>query len=464
MQGDVEQVTGQFHKPKTTAGKYAQSVGEFAPAALGGPASLVGKSVNVAAPAFASEYAGQQYEGTAAEPWARVAGGVAGALAPGMITRGITPNPSTPERRNNVAVLDREGVPMTAGERTGSQKLRYAESNTEHTVGGGGRFANLKEAQGDAYTAAVLRRVGEDAPRATGPVIDRAFNRIGQQFDDLASRNTLSADQRFVQDLGTVVSEYQFLTPRITGQKSVVENVIEDIAEKMHSNGGVLAGPAYQSIRSRLDKAARASKQDPQLADALMGIRNSLDDAMERSIGATNAADVGAWREVRNQYRNMLVVERAATGAGEAASNGIISPAQLRAAVRAQNMRAYARGQGDFADLARAGEAVMKPMAQSGTAPRVGMNQAFAGVGAAGGALIAGPPGAFLGAMVPLAAPPLSARALMSPAVQNYLSNQALVPRLNSLARPPMASQAPAAMNDIVPDDRIPAFARPLRR
>ena len=35
-----------------------------------------------------------------------------------------------------------------------------------------------------------------------------------------------------------------------------------------------------------------------------------------------------------------------------------------------QNRRAYARGQGDFADLARAGEGVMKPLPNSGTAPR----------------------------------------------------------------------------------------------
>lgn len=84
VQGEIEKVTGPFYKPQSTAGKYAQTVGEFLPgaAAMGG-ANIVGNSLRYGVvPGIASEAAGQATEGTKLEPWARVgtalgAGGLA---------------------------------------------------------------------------------------------------------------------------------------------------------------------------------------------------------------------------------------------------------------------------------------------------------------------------------------------------------------------------------------------------
>jgi hypothetical protein len=79
LQQGLESVTGPLHKPETTAGEYAQTAGEFAPAALGGGEGLLARlAKQVVAPAVASETAGQATKGTAAEPYARVAAAVAG--------------------------------------------------------------------------------------------------------------------------------------------------------------------------------------------------------------------------------------------------------------------------------------------------------------------------------------------------------------------------------------------------
>lgn len=79
IQKGIEGVTGDFYKPKTTAGEYAQTLGEFAPAALAGPGGVARRvATQVVAPALASETAGQATKGTEAEPYARVAGAVAG--------------------------------------------------------------------------------------------------------------------------------------------------------------------------------------------------------------------------------------------------------------------------------------------------------------------------------------------------------------------------------------------------
>lgn len=66
-------------EPKTTAGQYARTIGEFAPAAAVGPGGLARRiATQDVVPAVASETAGQATAGTAAEPYARVGAAVLG--------------------------------------------------------------------------------------------------------------------------------------------------------------------------------------------------------------------------------------------------------------------------------------------------------------------------------------------------------------------------------------------------
>lgn len=79
----AEKVTGKLHEPQTTAGKFAQTVGEFAPAAIGGPETLIPRIARrVIAPGLATEAAGQAAEAYTPElaPTVRAAT----ALATGM--------------------------------------------------------------------------------------------------------------------------------------------------------------------------------------------------------------------------------------------------------------------------------------------------------------------------------------------------------------------------------------------
>lgn len=201
--------------------------------------------------------------------------------------------------------------------------------------------------------------------------------------------------------------------------------MIQDIGKAIQG-AGTLDGAAYQSARSRLDKAARASVRDPQLQQALYGLRSSLDDAMERSIAVSNPADAGLWQEARNKYRNMLVLEKAVTRAGEDAAQGIISPSALRGAtVTGQGRRNYARGRGDFAELARAGESVMRPMPNSGTAARLGARLGPGILGFGYGAYSGDPTAAITAGLAGAAAPKVLGAAMMSRLGQTLLSNQA---------------------------------------
>lgn len=424
IQKNVEDYTGEFRKPQTVAGKYAQTVAEFAPAAVAGPGGIVRRGVGAVTAGLGSESAGQATEGSPVEPYARVLGAVAGGLAPSVAQRAITPLPVNAERQAAVNTLRQEGVgDLTAGQVTGRKGLQYWESEM-----GGGRGAAIQERQAEQFTQAALRRAGENAPRATPEVIDNAFTRIGRQFDDLAARTNVRLDPNLGQEMVRVERTYHQLVPP-NARAPIVGDTIRDIGQAAAQTGGWMDGATYQALRSRLDRAARASIRDPQLSDALFSLRSAIDDAMARSLN--NAADRQAWRTARREYRNMLVLEKAATAAGENAAQGLISPSALRnATVNSQGRRNYARGQGDFADLARSGEAIMKPLPNSGTAPRMSAQNFGAGLTAIGGAVVGGaaggPLGSGLGAAVGAMLPHVAGRATLSAPVRGYLGNQLL--------------------------------------
>ena len=93
LQGKVESVTGPLYKPQTTAGEYAQTAAEFLPGMAGGPGSVGSKLLSrVAAPALASETAGQLTKDTGAEPYARVGGALLGGFGAAKLLQPKVPS------------------------------------------------------------------------------------------------------------------------------------------------------------------------------------------------------------------------------------------------------------------------------------------------------------------------------------------------------------------------------------
>lgn len=415
------------YQPQTTAGEYAATVGEFLPgaAAFGGisPSNLARFGV---APGLASEGAGQLTEGSAIEPYARVA---AALLAPAAVAgagRIITPIGVAPERAAAADILRREGVKdITAGQITGRKGLQYRESEL-----GGLRAAEKAEKAGEQFTKAALSRAGISAERATPEVMAKGLKDIGDKFDDLAARNNITPDRQFLSDLQADRAAYVESVGAGT-QAPIVENVIKDVITDIQKAGGVLKGSDYKKLATRIRDAERKTSSR-ELKSAMGDLRETLDDAMERSLAAIGSDDMAVWREARRQYRNYLTLERAAGGAGEDAALGLISPARLRqAAITTQGRRNYNIGRSDFDELARSGQALMTPLPQSGTAPRLNARTigGILGAGGAGaGAMTGNPAAAVLGALAGAAAPVLAGSALMSRPVQAYLANQILSP------------------------------------
>lgn len=405
IQKQMEKVTGEFHKPETTAGKFAETVGEFLPGAVIAPGGMATNAIRYGVmPGLASEAAGQATHGTSYEPYARVGG----ALAGGMVnpSRAITPLPASDMRNRMVDVLKNEGVTsLTAGQKTGSEPLRYLESASSSAPMGGGGAARIQSEGQHQFTEAAVKRAGA-GPDASPEVLSANNKRLGQQFEDLSARNSVKGDAQLGNDIGQTLREYDKVLP--AAQKQIVGNLATDIVDKFTAGGGIMAGADYQAARSRLTRMANnARTNDPDFAEALRGMRNSLDSAMERSIPA-GSKDAELWKQTRSEYGAQKVIEKAASRAGEVTAEGQITPANLRNTAATENRGAYARGEGPFSELARAGVSVMSPLPNSGTAQRMNAFNILGIVnGLTGGAL-----------------PAITGHALMSKPIQAYMANQ----------------------------------------
>jgi hypothetical protein len=432
--GAVEKATGPFYEPQTTPGKFANVATQFG--LSGGRAGLVPRLASGAGFEAAREAA----QGTPYEIPAAIGGALAVPAGMAGLRRAVTPLPMQAAQVPYVNTLQAEGVPLSAGAITGSKPLQTLEQALGNVPGAGRAGAASLEQTGEGFTRAALRRVGEDAPRATPEVIDRAFTRIGDQFDTLAARNTLRPDAQFGRDVQATVGDYRNLVSP-PNRAPLIENFEAEIGSQIARHNGVIPGDTYQSLSSRLERAARGAAAQPEVAMTLRDLRGALDRNMERGLAQSGSPDLGAWRQARTQYRNMLTIERAATAAGSETAKGLISPSALRnATIVKQGRRNYGRGEGDFADLARAGEAVLKPLPTSGTSERTYAQHLPAVIATLIGSLFGGTPGVALAAGAALAGPPIAGRVLHSRPVQAYLRNQALagprVPALPNLALP----------------------------
>lgn len=431
VQAGTEQILPEHHTAANMPEKFVQTAAEFLPAALLGKGHAL-KELGQRAitqgiiPGLASEGAGELAQKVAPEyePQARIAGAL---IAP----HAMSPFPANAERLKMAETLAKEGVDLTAGQKTGSERLRYMEGEL-------GGFAGQKqmETQAEQFTKAALSKAGiTDASRATPEVMDAALTRMGKTFDDLASTSTASMDKKLNDDLLDAAVGYQ----RVKGNAAapLVEDTMQRIADAGIANGGSIPGDVYKTIRSDINAKMR-STADPELKGALRDMQEALDDAIERSIPPEKMAE---WKKVRKEYRNFLVLEQAATGAGENAAAGLISPSALRnATVQKQGRRNYGTGEGDFADLARAGEGTMKPLPNSGTAGRLNaknMGQGILSLLGGGAGAMHSPEAAMAGMVAGGILPGVLGKAILSAPGRAILGNQmggGIDPKLRALA------------------------------
>jgi hypothetical protein len=435
IENAAEYVPGIKYQPQTTGEKYAASVGSFLPGALMGGGGIARNALAFGvAPGLASEAAGQMTEGTAAEPWARAAGGLVGGMAgpalsniPGRI---MSPIRQSPAIAQDVALAEQQGIKsLTAGQRTGSKGLQWLEQTAMDNPLTGRNAERVAREQGEDIAKATSRSTGYEAPNLRDQYFVDTQRALGDEYNALHARNAINVDQQLLGDVGTAQAEFARLTNG--GQSGLVNNYVQEVG-RARQGGGTIAGDVYQSLRRRIgDDIPYAAS--PAEGRSLTQIRDALDQSMRRSVSPEDAA---TWGDLDRRYSNFKVLEEAAAKRGQNIARGNVEPGAVQSAVTKRNAKGFVRGRSDLGNLAQALEAIGMKLPQSGTQPRTMAqnilnlgNLGASGTGAAAGGMIAGIPGAVAGAAIPA----ITSNLVMSRPVQAYLGNQAAT-RLGLLA------------------------------
>jgi hypothetical protein len=332
IQKGIERYTGDFYKPKTTAGEYAQTAGEFLPAAFGGEAGLVGRVARVLVPAVSSETAGQATKGTAIEPAARflgaLAGGGATALAsrPGTASRAIQqqlPDGITPQMVNQADALIQDAAARGI-------QLAWPEA--------------LSQVAGRPVLTNMMRHL--EASPQTENQMATFFGQRPQQVEN-AVRDELG-------NISPVNANPSGIGPTVGG-------VGEDIATRIRAAINTATRPMYDAARQHLvpRQVHAAMMDDPLFEQALNAVRNdparnsfvrgqsdrsvAVYDAVKKELEerAQNAAQplnpnasqavASATGSLGNDVRDIAIAsERAATNGPSAYQAALATQARLR--------------------------------------------------------------------------------------------------------------------------------------
>lgn len=283
----IEEHTGEFYKPQTTAGEYAQTLGEFAPAAIGGPAGVARKIAAVAVPAVVSETAGQFTKGTAAEPYARfggaLVGGAGAALAsrPGNASASIRaqlPEGVTPQMVDDAGALI---------QRAANQGIQLAWPEALSQVAGRPVLTNMmRHLEASPQTEGRMANFFGERPQQ----VEQAAR---NQFDQIAPPNAAPYS------LGPAVGR------EAEGHVNDVRGMINAASDPYYAAAAQVRIPPADMARARAvpgyDQAVRAIQRDPQLARYVQGLP-------EDSVGHLN--EVKKWLDTAAENASSAVTVR----------------------------------------------------------------------------------------------------------------------------------------------------------
>ena len=307
----TSKVVGPSYKPETTAGKYARTAGEFLPGSLAGPGGLARKAITFGLiPAAASETAGQATEGTAAEPWARVIGGLGGGLtASALFAPRIAPTATQTARQEiaDAARRQRVHLPEAAMPDNPTQtwvagKLgqvpflgRPLQASAERTASTMGRRAEQIAAQtGDPDYASAAHRsrdaLNDWQTDASKTLLEQRYARVDARITDPDRTTPLSSTRAVLRD---ILDEQDLST-------STASNSAMDLVREATGRRG---GLTYEGLRQlRTDIGARLSGKitpEPGTSQpALKRLYGALTDDLEAAVSNSGGQPaVRAWQQ-----------------------------------------------------------------------------------------------------------------------------------------------------------------------
>jgi hypothetical protein len=306
------------------------------------------------------------------------AGGIfGGVLAPvaGGLSRVISPKVSVDP---NVALMRREGVPMTIGQTGGGMSNRMEEKFQSWPFIGDA-ITDARERGREGFNRAAINRATSPINTRIEPVgtegVRQAGDALSSAYDDaLDGLKGVVIGNQGAQKINTVINAARMNLPKPGRQ--VFDRKLEEAlgGTRLSPNNGMMAD-VFKKADSDLGRAAtryRGSSvsSEQEAGDALAEIQRLI----RAEVSNTSPQYASALRQADEGWSNLARVERAAVSAK--LNDGVFTPGQLMNAVSQGDQRirhrGVARGEAQLQDLAMAGQKTIgNKYPDSGTAGRL---------------------------------------------------------------------------------------------
>lgn len=284
--------------------------------------------------------------------------------APGRMADDAMRGRSTSEYAGAVKQLEDAGVPLSTGQKTGTNWLKNAESTLADIPWGGKPLQTLREYQSRAYQKQLLKMAGLDdgADMVTGKTLESADKALGKKYAEAFQGVEINlTDDEFVSGLADIAAKHSQFLP--FEQRAKINQIIDqvlDVGAKQENGAQLLSGKEYQRIRSHIGKLAKNTQNsDGYVSSLYSDLKALLDDSFEKVAGPDKFKvdkQYAALKQLRSIYDRQ---------GGPAMSEGFISP------VSVAKEAAKGPGSKEWKDFTRAAAAVLPDrMGNSGTAQR----------------------------------------------------------------------------------------------
>lgn len=317
----TEEGTGPLYQAQTLPGKLAQGALEAAPSLVGGAPGSVFKGLGAVT---GSELAGAATEGTALEPWAKLAGGVAGSLVPSGKKAPNPIFPATPEHQKMVDIVKPHVSSLTAGQTTGSPFIQKMEG-----MGGLSTEPQLAQASSRALSLGGVNTSTAKSGISDLNEVTAAGRAAGQTKSDIFSQNQLKHDQIFDTDLAAArdaagrvpktPAKGEKLTPPQKLRQELA-NIHDRILMEPTTGRAVqgnryvsMLGPTAEEIMGDLRSLTKRAwnKGAERVAAGAHATGTALRNAMDRSlVGTPNEGALGPLREKYTAFKALEDVTR----------------------------------------------------------------------------------------------------------------------------------------------------------
>jgi hypothetical protein len=287
----------------------------------------------------------------------------------------VTPMPPQDVRMGNVARLERAGVPVSPGQRSGAPLTQTVESVMKYLPPSAPRSARFMDDQMRSYTKALLSHAGINADTATPDVLSTAQRRFGDIYNDLEQSTVLGGpDEKMIDDLARaeqIVGQGapQNIKDSFIGYRDAVLNW----ASGTPRQGQTFKGLA-EDLGAEIRKAERSNEAGSvKNAQALITLRNALFGLVERQASPELA---NAWRQANREYAIFKAIEDSMLDPSQVTLNtGFVNPRKIGNIQMKLRSDEWTQGDEDadsFTNLVKAGMALIPdPIPNSGTAQRM---------------------------------------------------------------------------------------------